>query len=332
VSVDTLRPPPLFDVTAAAYKDWLHLNVFDHDSGCIGIFNASLHGSPTDERSRAIGTALVHVPDLGWVGNTEVVSLGDADVGTTSIGLERVALATDPGARSVLASVRLGADGLEAGITATAHARPIDVALHYPFGAGWIAWYAVPRLSVEGHIVAGGRRIDISAATAYHDHNWGRWHWGDDIGWKWGACSSPRGDTTIVVSRATDRSHGAAAGTMLVVDTAGARRTFSADAVRITYDGRLAGTARRLPGALAALHQDRVAPALPARIVVHASDGVDSIDTVIHSRAAAQLIAADPARRGYGFAHEMVGSFTAACRIGGHEHRADGLAVFEHVD
>ena len=332
MTVDTLRPPPFLDATAAAYKDWLHLNVFDHASGSVGIFNASLHGDPADARSRAGGTALVHLPEVGWVGNTEILSLGEADIGTTSIGLERVALGTDPSTGTVLASVRFAGDALEAGITATARARPVEVALHYPFGAGWLGWYAIPRLSVTGEIVAAGRRIDLSTATAYHDHNWGRWFWGDDIGWKWGTCVSLHGEFSIVVSRATDRAHTAATGTMLVAEFGGVRRTFSAGAVDIVYEGRLAESLRRLPGALAALHQDRVAPMLPAGIAVHADDGVDRVDVVISPRAAAQLIAPDPARRGYGFIHELVGEFTATCRIAGREHEASGLAVFEHVD
>ena len=332
MSVDVLRPPPFLDATAPAYKDWLHVNVFDHATGAVGIFNASLHGAPTDERSRAVGTALVHLPELGWVGNTEVLSLGEADVGTTSIGLEHVAVATDPSSRTVLVSAQLAGDALEAGITATARTRPIDIALHYPFGPGWIAWYAVPQLSVTGGMVVGGHRIDLSSATAYHDHNWGRWHWGADIGWEWGACASTGRDVSVVVSRATDRAHSTSTGTMLVADAGGLRRTFPAGTVRITYEGRFAEPLRRLPGALAALHQDRIAPRLPARIVVHADDGVDRVEVSVYPRAAAQVIAGDPSRRGYGFIHEIVGACTMTCRIDGREHEAQGLAVFEYVD
>jgi hypothetical protein len=128
VITDTLRPPPLFDPTAPAYKDWLHLNLFDYASGSIGIFNGSLHGSPLDARSRAIGTALVHVPGGGWLGNTEVTAMDEANVGTTSIALRHVAIATDPNAGTVLVAARLPGDGLEAGLTATVKSRPIDVA------------------------------------------------------------------------------------------------------------------------------------------------------------------------------------------------------------
>jgi hypothetical protein len=332
VITDTLRPPPLLDPTAIAYKDWLHLNIFDHASGAIGIFNGSLHGSPLDRRARAIGTALVHLPGTGWVGNVEVDDLMEANVGTTSIALEHVAVATDPSAGTVLAAARLARDGLEAGVTASATSRPIDVAHPLPFGDGWISWYVVPRLSVTGGIVAADRRIDLGSAVAYHDHNWGRWHWGDDIGWTWGACAAANTPVTIVTSRATNRAHTRETGTALIVDVAGERRTFTGHLVDIRTGGRMSEPVRRVPGALAALHQDRRAPHLPATIVVRADDGVDRVDITFSPRAAAQLIAGDPARRGYGFIHEMPGTFEARIRIAGERLETRGLAVFEHVD
>jgi hypothetical protein len=119
---------------------------------------------------------------------------------------------------------------------------------------------------------------------------------------------------------------------MLLADVAGERRSFASGLVQLEYQGRLTQPLRRLPGALAALHQDRIAPPLPERILVRAADGVDSVEIEFKPRAAAQVIAADPARRGYGFIHEMVGRFEAICRIAGRTTRADGLAVFEYVD
>ncbi len=328
---DTLRPPALFDPTADAYKDWLHLNVFDHASGCIGIFNASLHGSPLDSRSRAIGAAIVHVPDKGWVGNVEGAGMDDANIGTTSIALERVALATDPAAETVLASVRFADDGLNAGITASAQSRPVDIAYPLPFGPGWISWFVLPRLSVTGGLVIGADRLALSRASAYHDHNWGRWHWGDDIGWEWGACHAEE-PITVVVSRATNRSHSNGSDTVVIADVRGERRIFSGQLVSITYEGRFEKPLRRLPGALAALHHHRIAPRLPALTRVRASDGVDNVDLEFRPRAAAQLIAGDPVRRGYSFIQEMVGSFEAECRIAGQAISTSGLAVFEYVD
>lgn len=329
---DVLRPPAVFDPTAPAYKDWLHLNLFDHASGLIGIFNASLHGAPRDRRARAVGTALVHHPFHGWVGNVEVMDLARASVGTSAVGLERIAVATDSQAGSVFASGRLDGDGLHANLTTQATSRPIDVSVPLPFGNGWISWYVVPRLSVAGTLRVNGTAMNLSRAFAYHDHNWGRWHWGENIGWKWGAGVSEQGEVLLAMSTLATRTHASTTGGTLVVELGPERRIFNGAFVRFTYEGRFTAPLRRLPGALAALHQDRRRPALPAGIVVEAKDGIDEVELEFHPRAAAQLIAGDPMQPGYGFVHEMVGSFEARARIGGHSYHTTGLAVFEHVD
>jgi hypothetical protein len=332
VIADSLRPPPLLDPTADAYKDWLHLNILDAASGAIGIFNASLHGAPLTKGARAIGTALVHLPGTGWVGNIETADLRNAHIGTTTIALETIAVATDPDGDNVLVSAKRSADGLEAGITAHAISRAFDIEHPLPFGRGWISWFVVPRLRVTGGMVAAGKRIDLSNAIAYHDHNWGRWHWGDDAGWEWGTFCATQPEVTLVVSRATNRSHTRQTGTTLVALADGQRRTFPGDAVSIVPAGRFREPIRRLPGALAALHQDRRSPALPAKIEIQATDGVDSVTIEFRTRGCVQLIAGDPSRRGYGFLHEMAGEFDAECRIDGNPITASGLAVFEWVD
>ncbi len=329
---DALRAPTALDLAAGAYKDWLHVNVMDHATGAVGLVNVSLHGAPDDPASRAIGTALLHLPGVGWVGNLEVRGQREARVGISSVALERVALAVDYGAGRVLASARFPRDAFTLRLTATAAAPAIDLEQRLPFGPGWVSWYIVPRLTLDGEVVVGSRRIDLASASAYHDHNWGRWFWGDDVGWEWGAFLTRAPGPAFVLSRATDRSHRHAGNPVLVVQRGDRRRTFGGRTVRVDYQGQLAGNLRRLPGALAALHQDRATPRLPARVTVRADDGVDGVEIVFVAQAAAQLIAADPAVRGYGFLHQIAGTFVARGRMGDADVGGSGLAVLEHVD
>src|SRR5258706_1266740 len=108
VYLDVLRPPTLFDASAPAYKDWLHVNILDHATGSIALVNVSLHGAPRDQRSRAVGAAMVHVPGVGWLGNLEVGGLWDAAIDVSSIGLQHVGVLVDPLSGKVSASVRDG--------------------------------------------------------------------------------------------------------------------------------------------------------------------------------------------------------------------------------
>jgi hypothetical protein len=333
LTLDALRPPSPFDATAAGYKDWLHLNLFDRASGGIGLVNVSLHGDPEDSRARAAGVALWNTPDLGWQGGMEISDLREARLGNSSIALERVAIAVDHRGQRVLASARFGELDLELDVSAHFDAAPIDVEQRLPIGGGWISWFAVPKLTIEGSVRARDKRIDLCSAVGYHDHNWGRWHWGDDVGWQWGVLTACGPGPTFVLSRVAGRDHRRSRGEpMLIVDAGGRRRRFVGRAIAYQWDGVLDVPLRRIPGALAALHSDRARPRLPSRVHITADDGIDHVEIQFGPRAAAQLIAADPSRAGYGFVHELLGEFEFAARIEGVASSGGGLAVIEHAD
>lgn len=344
---DALRPPAPFDPQASAYKDWLHLNILDHTSGSIGLINASLHGAPGDPRSRAVGTALVQVPDRGWFGNLEIRAFAEAAIGHASIGLEQVALAIDYASGTLMASVRDADDDLIVRANLKMAVPPIDVEQRLPLGHGWVSWYAVPRLNVTGEWTVGQEVQDLSTSSAYYDHNWGQWHWGDDLGWEWGCFLTPatRGKPeaaseshgagsppiAVVFSLTTDRSHRRTSHPTLTVYVRNKRRAFPGPAIRLDYSGTLDAIERRIPGAMAALHQDHVHVRLPKRLTIHADDGFDWVTLEFNGRSAAQLITGDPVVRGYSFIHEIVGEFTCSGRFGGGKISGAGLGVFEYV-
>jgi hypothetical protein len=344
---DTLRPPPPYDPEAAAYKDWLHLNLLDHASGSVGLINVSLHGAPGDPRSRAVGTALVHVPGRGWVGNLEIRELGEAAIGRASIGLEQVALAVDHPSGTLMASVRDPDNQLVLRVTAEMAAVPLVIEERLPLGHGWISWYAVPRLTVTGEWTVGQEQRDLRAICGYHDHSWGRWFWGDDLGWEWACFLTPAtpappapapddnaagaAPVAVVFALTTDRTHRHIGQPSLTVYASKRRRTFRGHSIKLAYDGTLDAIERRVPGALAALHQDHVRVRLPKRLTVHANDGIDRVTLEFTGRSAAQLIMGEPIVRGYSFIHEIAGEFTCVGRLGDVEVTAAGLGVFEYV-
>ena len=332
ILADTLRVPAPLDPSAPAYKDWLHLNVFDHRSGTIGLVNASLHGPPGDPRSRVVGAALFDVPDVGWAGNLIVRGFGEARIGSAAVGLDGVGLAIDHGTGTVAASAQLPDDRFGLTVTATASDDAVIVDRPLPLGSGWISWYVVPRLVASGRIQVGDAVVQLDNASAYHDHNWGRWHWGDDFGWDWGSfLASPPG-LGVVFARTTDRLRRRPGAPFLLVTGPGTYRRFTGATVQIRAEGRLDAPLRRVPGAMAALRADRALPRLPARVRITADDGVDHVAVDFAARGSVQLVLSDPVRRGHSFVHETAGTFTFAGRLGGVEQRAAGLGVIEHVD
>ena len=317
----------------AAIKDWFHLNLLDHASGIVGLVNLSVHGSPPDPRSRAVGAALLHVPGVGWVGNVEVTDVESASIGRSMIGLEHLGLAVDELAGSALVSVRLPGDGLVMDLTATWQSRPFDLqdALH--FADGWVGWHVIPRVAISGRARIGGADVPLDGASGYYDHTWGRWHWGSDFRWDWGAFLAPAPGPAFIFSRATDHARRELGPSMFIADDGDRRRTFLGPTVTIRLQGRLeVPRIRRVPGALAALHADRAAPRIPARIEIVADDGVDRVEVEFVARDVLQLIAGDPARRGYTFIHEVAGTFSARSEIDGESRPSAGLAIVELVD
>ena len=328
---DALRPPAPLDPTAPAYKDWFHVNVFDHVGGTVGLLNVSLHGPPGDARSRAVGAALFDVPGSGWVGNLVVRAMDEAAIGTTSIGLDCIGLAVDHRTGTLSAAADLHGDRCRLRLTAKG-SDALAVERPLPLGSGWISWYVAPRLQSTGSLRIGDASVPLDGASAYHDHNWGRWHWGDDFGWDWGSFATPPPGPTVVLARTADRSRRRPGPPTLLIVGEGFQRRFGGRTIQIRQQGRLAGPLRRLPGAMAALRPDRASPSLPAHVRVVADDGMDRVELDFTARSAAQLVLADPIRRGHSFVHESTGTFTLAARVGGADWHGSGLAVVEHVD
>jgi hypothetical protein len=326
-ALDGLRPPTALDAEAPLYKDWLHLKVFAPAAPLVALVNVALHGAPGDERAVAVGTALAHAPGTGWTGNVEVAPLPESGTGEEGVRLAGVALALDPGTPAVHASARLPEDALALDLVARPAGRALLVPWRLRLGSGWVSWAAIARLHVSGRATVAGRELDLDGAQAYHDHNWGRWRWGDDVGWRFG-CFAITGGPTITLCWITDRGHRRRQDARLHVHADGRRHAFAGASVAVGYEGTLAPPARRLPGALAALHGDRAQPRLPQRVRIRADDGVDHLEIEFESADAVQLIVPEVADRGYGFIHEIAGSFRAS----GSVVSGEGLGVFEHVD
>jgi hypothetical protein len=189
----------------------------------------------------------------------------------------------------------------------------------------------VPRLRAEGWATIPGEPVDYGYLCAYHDHNWGRWHWGENIGWDWGSFQSPN-KASIVLAHTTDAAHQRTGPACLIVDIDCGRRIFTGGRVRLSWSRPDLRPTRRFPGALAALRADRAGTRVPRELHVVANDGSDSVELQFVAESAAQLILADPVLVGYSFLHEMVGTFVAQGQVNGGVFETRGLAVVERLE
>jgi hypothetical protein len=232
-SIDHVRLPSPLDPSAPFAKDWLHLNLFDHASGTVGLVNASMHGDPSTTTALAVGCALFHHPHAGWCGGVDVQPARSAYVDLAGFGLGSVGFMFREGGGVAVSVAR---PRIEASPTAQPVERAIIVEDRLPFGPGWISWRALPRLVVEGSLHLLGHEHNLSRFSAYHDHNWGRWRWGDDAGWEWGTFLAEQPGPAFVWSRATNRAHTTGASS-LTVRLRGRERRFSGPAFRVERRG-----------------------------------------------------------------------------------------------
>ena len=166
------------------------------------------------------------------------------------VGRQRIAFRA--GRYRVAAALRDGSVAVRAELAPAA--APAMIWHDTPVGSGYVNWLIVPDLAVEGTARLPGWRGPLDGWRGYHDHNWGRWWWGEDFGWQWGVAREPAGadgggpGLTVVYDRTSDRGGRGGEGAHALAlerDRAGAgvrpRRAAGADARAVRRRRRCAG-------------------------------------------------------------------------------------------
>ena len=203
---DFVRAPVLAGARPAGFKEWHHFVV--HGRGLRLLINFSLFNEGVDaDRVRLAPRVIVIAHAKNWTGALERFDEGalnvSADLGELTIGRNRMTVLQD--GYSVV--IDLPDKGIQGELHFTSPSRPY-VVRNEPVGSGRISWLFVARLRADGWIRIGGLEHRIENDLAYHDHNWGRFWWGDDFGWTWGTIV-PTGQEdpwSMVFVQNTDRS------------------------------------------------------------------------------------------------------------------------------
>lgn len=93
----------------------------------------------------------------------------------------------------------------------------------YEDNINWVS--AAPACKVIGNLIIDGVNYPLDGVRGYHDHNWGTWSWGDNIGWDWGQAIEANNDNVdtdvgrycIVLGRLTDSLHSSENGNRLLL-------------------------------------------------------------------------------------------------------------------
>lgn len=290
VRSDFLRTPVLAAARPAGFKEWHHFVIHGH--GVRVLINFSLNNEVFGaDEVRPAPRVIVIAHDENWTGAIErfdghAIEVS-ADLGDLTIGNNRMTVQAD----GYRVSLDLPENDIRGEVHFTATSQPF-VVRNEPAGEGRISWLFVPRLRARGWLHIGGRHHRFADDLAYHDHNWGRFRWGDDFGWTWGTIlpTAPEDPWSMVFVEITDRNWLRSVSRSLYVwrhDEPAA--IFRHAAVQARSDGRLTRAADcTLPPPMRLLLDGEI-PGVPERVTVTAARAGDSVHAEFCSRSYARL-------------------------------------------
>lgn len=315
-----------------AWKEWVHAVVLT--PGLDVIANVSLLGSiATGAAARVIGL----VRGDGWTGGVERIAPSSVAVGAGGRGLRAGSSEVRWDGSAWHMTVDLPGERLHLQLALTPIATPASV-MRLPFGADApVQWNVVPHASASGTVTVDGRVTILDRAPAYVDHNHGRFAWGEDFVWEWGAfLPEPGAHPTLgaaVFSRLLDarRHRVRAAGLMTWADQR-YDRFYGDHTTTFALEGRWKGARPRTfpPEMSAALEAGVVG--VPARVEVVGALP-DQRDTVrMHVTHAARLaVPSDHDPTGTVVVWELTGPAERIARRHGGEARVAGRGIVELV-
>jgi hypothetical protein len=330
---DFLRAPVLAAARPAGFKEWHHFVV--HGRGVRILINLSLNNEAFgSDGARLVPRVIVIAHDENWVGAVErfdgrAVNVS-ADLGELSIGGNRMSILSE--------GYRVAIDLPDKGIRGELHfasaSRPF-VVRNEPAGEGRVSWLFVPRLRADGWLRIGDREHRMDHDLAYHDHNWGRFKWGDDFGWTWGTIlpTEPGDPWSMVSVHITDRRRlGSLSRSLYVWHHDEPAAIFRHAAVQARAHGVLGRAADcTLPPPMRLLLDGEV-PGVPERIEITAARAGDRVHAEFRARSYARLAQPSEVRLGGSTVLcESDGAVRASGTINGEDFGFVGTGVFEFL-
>lgn len=201
-----------------------------------------------------------------------------------------------------------------------------------------LSWLVVPRLLARGRVQVDGREFILERAPAYHDHNWGRFLWGEDFTWEWASALpwDPACPWSLVYWRITDRrrAQARAQGLFLWRDAVH-RRSFLDHELTVRSRGLRARADARaelvIPRVMGLLVRPGASD-IPGRVELAARHGADRLELEFTPSDQVQLaIPSETADDELTRVHEVGGRVRVHGRVRDEAVALEGPGVFEFI-
>lgn len=224
--IDSFHP----ELSGDSYKEWHYFNFIDEENN-LKFFVTFLVAGNLDNQLQSYGSIIMaYNVDENFGGSHINYPISDIEYSSASpdfiISNNYVELLPN--------GYKIHAEGiiLQSGDPIIFDATYIPKAEHtsifqgtigdsYVDNMNWVS--AAPACKVIGNLIIGEEDYPLDGVRGYHDHNWGTWSWGDNIGWDWGQAIEANNDDAdtdvgrycIVLGRLTDSLHSSENGNRL---------------------------------------------------------------------------------------------------------------------
>jgi hypothetical protein len=310
----------------AAFKEWHHFAVLGPEVELLVNFSLSREREGTSAKIIVLGRA------GEWFGFVQrVLPRLTADGCLARWGSNRLSISRD----DYEISVQNGAGTIAAELHLSPRAEPM-ICRNQQIGPGRrLHWVVYPNLAVTGVLRLPGRAIRLEHSTAYHDHNWGCFRWGEDFTWEWATVlpSRPSETWAFVYSRLMNRARTTTTLEHLLAWQDGLN-VLAAEGEQLFVeheDMQREPSKLDLPPAMTLLKAREDAD-LPKTVRMTASGGAVNAALQFWNEGSARVIVPNETDLlGTTTIHETFGAATIHGSITGRESRWEGRGVFEFI-
>lgn len=344
--IEALRIPLDQPESSLDWKDWYHFVLLDLDKGVRSLVNINLMGKPGQGEiqvsflvnipNQLISPALQSESPVASFGTTFSVEWKLDMVRPFPLLLQGKGFYLEINGKNALVQVQDARSQLSIRFQTEAQATPLLVTEDSPFGSGFIGWGLVPGLQVTGELSVCGQNFSINHNWfCYHDRNFGRFRWGEDIGWEWLVAAGKSDDgsnLTFVLDWRTNKDHSQKGMPYIFIYLNNELcKVFLGSSLEINWHWSPSPILPpRLPGIMASLFSDRTLK-MPQTLQIAAADEQDQLLLKVDFDAATELIVPDNQARQYTFIAEVTGKTEVNLALKGETLRSKGLIYAEYV-
>jgi hypothetical protein len=316
------------------HKEWYHFCILSESVQAVLNFSLSGDTRPAALPDAQLARLIVMTRDVAWEGDVETIPSRDvhiaADVIDVSFGHNSVRF--QDGVFDV--SVALQDRPVALKLRLRPLVLPLVMRSNARIGAGTLSWLTVPRLAVSGMLTVGRRVHIFKDAPAYHDHNWGRWLWGQDFAWQWGfGLPDLAVPWSVVFYRMTNRARSRVKDISLAL-WKGERlqRVFAQREVQLHQSGYLARPRVDQVPRVMALISPETTTDVPRHLDVIASANGDELRCHFQAEDVAQVVVPNETDLDSTLINQVTGRVTLEGCADGEQVSMEGRGIFEFLN